>query len=385
MRMFAAFAAANTNLLFQVNYRPYMLLAELTYGCPLHCPYCSNPVEFPGGRQLSTEEWRRVFREGAELGVLHAGLSGGEPLLRADLVELVAAAHKAGLYTNLITSAVGLQPRRAAQLREAGLDSIQISFQSHQAGLADKIAGKAAHAIKLKAAEMVRELGFPLTVNVVLHRSNIDGIEPIILLAESLGAERLELANTQFYGWAFKNRGVLLPTRDQINLALEVVAAQKSRLLGVMDILFVTPDYYSERPKPCMNGWGRQFLTVNPVGDVLPCPTASAIPGMRFENVRQRPLGWIWAESESFNRFRGADWMPVPCRDCSFREIDFGGCRCQAALITGDPNATDPACSLALHRDKLKSFVDSIPQNRGESPFAEKDLRFISFRQNPAS
>jgi len=366
-----------------MNYRPYLLLAELTHSCPLHCPYCSNPIEYPGGRELSTAEWRRVFEEAAQLGVLHLGFSGGEPLRRADLAELVAAARAAGLYTNLITSAVGLQRRRAAQLREAGLDSIQISFQSDQETLADQIAGASAHALKLEAAKVARELGFPLTVNVVLHRGNIVRLEQIISLAEDLEAERLELANAQYYGWAFQNRAALLPTRGQIARAAEIVGARKQQLLGRMEILFVTPDYYSERPKPCMNGWATRFLTVNPVGDVLPCPTASAIQGLRFDNVRTRPLAWIWSQSESFNRFRGTEWMPAPCCECPMREIDFGGCRCQAALLTGDAAATDPACSLSPHRQKLASFVESVQEDPAANrPFAA-GLGRLSFRQNP--
>jgi pyrroloquinoline quinone biosynthesis protein E len=366
-----------------VKYRPYLLLAEVTYQCPLHCPYCSNPVQPSPGGQLSTGEWRRVFQEASGLGVLHVGFSGGEPLQRPDLVELVAAARQAGLYTNLITSAVGLQRRRAEQLRDAGLDSVQISFQSDEASLANEIAGTPAHAAKLEAAQMVRQLGFPLTVNVVLHRANIHRLEAVIRLAESLEAERLELANTQFYGWAFQNRAFLLPTRNQIERAVELVAAGKKRLLGHMDILFVTPDYYSERPKPCMNGWARQFLTVNPVGEVLPCPTASAIKELQFENVRERPLAWIWNDSESFNRFRGTEWMPAPCRDCSFREVDFGGCRCQAALITGHPEATDPACALSPYRGLLEDFVESIPSEETGFLLAGKGVSGLVFRQNP--
>jgi pyrroloquinoline quinone biosynthesis protein E len=368
-----------------MNFRPYMLLAELTYGCPLHCPYCSNPAQYPAGQELSTAEWSRLFAEAAALGVLHAGFSGGEPLRRADLADLVAAARAAGLYTNLITSAVGLQPERARQLREAGLDSIQISFQSDEPALADRIAGTSAHAVKLKAARLVRELGFPLTANVVLHRANIDRLEKIISLVEDLGAERLELANTQYYGWAFQNRATLLPTREQIARAAEIVATQKKRLSGKMSILFVTPDYYSDRPKPCMNGWGRQFLTVNPVGDVLPCPTASSIKDLRFDNVRAHSLDWIWNRSEAFNRFRGTEWMPSPCRDCSFREIDFGGCRCQAALIAEDANATDPACSLSPHREKLTAFVDSIQSADPVPSSLDQHFSRLSFRQNPAA
>jgi pyrroloquinoline quinone biosynthesis protein E len=362
-----------------------MLLAELTYRCPLHCPYCSNPVAYPGGGELSTEEWRRVAGEASRLGVLQAGFSGGEPLLRVDLPELVAAFRAAGIYTNLITSAVGLTRKRAEELLAAGLDNIQISFQSDEEALANGIAGTAAHQTKLNAARMVRELGFPLTVNVVLHRGNINRIAQIISLAENLEAERLELANTQYYGWAFQNRAALLPTRGQIAQATQVVGEQSRRLLGKMKILFVTPDYYSDRPKPCMNGWGTRFLTVNPVGDVLPCPTASSIKDLRFDNVRERPLACIWNDSESFNRFRGTAWMPLPCAECPQREIDFGGCRCQAALITGDPMVTDPACSLSPYRDKLTAFVESI-QSAGEAgPSFDADTSGISFRQNPAA
>ena len=365
-----------------MKFRPYLLLAEVTHRCPLHCPYCSNPVNYPGGCELSTTEWRRVLEEAAQLGVLHVGFSGGEPLQRADLADLISAASNAGLYTNLITSAVGLSQKRTAQLREAGLDSIQISFQSDEESLADRIAGTSAHATKLQAAKMVRDLGFPLTVNVVLHRGNIGRLGQIISLAENLEAERLELANAQYYGWAFQNRAALLPSRIQIAQAAEVVASQKKRLLGRMNILFVTPDYYSDRPKPCMNGWATRFLTVNPVGDVLPCPTASAIKDMRFDNVREHPLDWIWNESESFNR--GTEWMPKPCSECPMREIDFGGCRCQAALITGDSTATDPACSLSPYREKLTRFVESIQNDDpGASALDPNPSRF-SYRQNPA-
>jgi pyrroloquinoline quinone biosynthesis protein E len=360
-----------------------MLLAELTYRCPLHCPYCSNPVAYPGGRELSTAEWCRVAGESSRLGVLQAGFSGGEPLLRADLPELIAAFRAAGLYTNLITSAVGLTRKRAEELRDAGLDNIQISFQSDEEAVANGIAGTAAHQTKLHAARMVREIGFPLTVNVVLHRGNIARVAQIISLAESLEAERLELANAQYYGWAFRNRAALLPTRGQIAQAAQVVGEQRKRLLGKMKILFVTPDYYSDRPKPCMNGWGTRFLTVNPVGDVLPCPTASSIKDLRFDNIRERPLAWIWSDSESFNRFRGTKWMPLPCAECPQREIDFGGCRCQAALITGDPTVTDPACSLSPYREKLTAFVESIQSVGTTGPSFDDDTSGISFRQNP--
>jgi pyrroloquinoline quinone biosynthesis protein E len=367
------------------HFRPHLLLAELTYRCPLHCPYCSNPAAARGGDELSTEDWRRVLREAAGMGVLHVGFSGGEPLQRTDLPELVKAAREAGLYSNLITSAIGLNSQRAGELKQSGLDSVQISFQSDEEPLANRISGTASHAKKLEAARMVRDLGFPLTVNVVLHRGNIGRVGEIISLAESLGAERLELANVQYYGWAFRNRGALLPTRDQITRAMEMTTSARERLTGRMEILFVIPDYYSERPKPCMNGWGRRYLTVNPGGEVLPCPTAGEIKGLRFDNVRTRSLRWIWGQSEAFNRFRGTEWMPMPCRDCSFREIDFGGCRCQAALITGDANVTDPACSLSPHREQLTSFVESVQRDHAADSSFEGEAAGLVFRQNPGS
>lgn len=366
-----------------MSHRPYLLLAELTHRCPLHCPYCSNPPTTAEGKELDTGEWRRVIREAAGLGILHIGFSGGEPLQRPDLVELVAAARAAGLYSNLITSALGLGRARTEALREAGLDTVQISFQSDEDTLANRIAGVPAHQLKLAAARVVRDLGFSLTMNVVLHRANIERLEQLIALAQEVGAERLELANTQFYGWAFRNRAVLLPTRAQIHRATQIVHAAKARLAGQLDILFVAPDYYAERPKPCMNGWGRRYLTVNPVGNVLPCPTAGEIRGLRFDNVRAHPLEWIWIKSEAFNRFRGTEWMPKPCRTCEFREVDFGGCRCQAALMTGDPAATDPACSLSPHREKLTSFVNSVQSTTPASAPGEIDFHSLVFRQNP--
>jgi pyrroloquinoline quinone biosynthesis protein E len=289
---------------------------------------------------------------------MHVLFSGGEPLLRPELPELVKAAREAGMYTNLITSALGLSRDRARELKAAGLDNVQISFQAEDGAVADSIAGVTAHARKLEAARLVRELGFPLTFNVVLHRKNLGRLEAIIALAEELGAERLELANTQFYGWAFKNKEALLPTRLQLEEAERIATAAKARLSGKMEILYVLPDYYGDRPKPCMNGWGRRYVTVNPVGDVLPCPTAGEIKSLRFDNIRQHSLSWIWAKSEAFNRFRGTDWMPDPCRTCDLREVDFGGCRCQAALLTGDAANTDPACSLSPYRHTITRIID---------------------------
>src|SRR5262245_49897569 len=306
--------------------RPYALLAEVTYRCPLHCPYCSNPTDYCRGTatvadpesgrrsarpttghdgELTTEEWKRVLREAAALGVLQIGFSGGEPLARSDLVELVRAAREANLYTNLITSGIGLDDDRVRALRNAGLDSIQLSFQSDESNLADEIAGARAHQRKLDVSAKIREARIPLSLNLVIHRRNIDRLPQMIDLAEALGAERVELANAQFYGWAFRNRVALLPTREQVDRARRIATAAKVRLAERIDIFYVLPDYYETRPKPCLNGWGQRYLTVNPTGDVLPCPTASsAIPDLRFENVRTRDLDWIWRNSESFNRFR---------------------------------------------------------------------------------
>src|SRR6266536_2388816 len=337
--------------------RPYALLAELTYRCPLHCPYCSNPTRARNDHQLTTDEWKRVIREGAALGVLQIGFSGGEPLVRRDLTDLIRAARETNLYTNLITSGIGLDDDRVCTLRDAGLDSIQLSFQSDSSDLADEIAGARAHQRKLDVAAKIRAAGIPLSLNFVIHRRNIDRLPQIIDLTEALGAERVELANVQFYGWAFRNRAALLPTRKQVDRARDIATAAKARLAGKIDIFYVLPDYYDTRPKPCLNGWGQRYLTVNPIGEVLPCQTASsAIPDLRFENVRARSLDWIWRESESFNRFRGTEWMPEPCRSCPQKEIDFGGCRCQAALLTGNAANTDPVCTLSPNR----AYVDAL-------------------------
>jgi pyrroloquinoline quinone biosynthesis protein E len=378
------------------------LLAEVTYRCPLHCPYCSNPVAAPlseapkfngGGREaprrpqgggyssgeLTTDEWKRVICDAAKLGVLQIGFSGGEPLARRDLAELVRAAREAKLYTNLITSGIGLDDDRMRALRDAGLDSVQLSFQSNDADLADEIAGAPAHQRKLDAAAKIRAEGIPLSLNFVIHRRNIDRLPEIIELSETLGAERVELANVQFYGWAFLNRAALLPTQGQVTRAREIATEAKARLAGRIDIFYVLPDYYETRPKPCLNGWGQRYLTVNPIGDVLPCPTASsAIPDLRFENVRERALDWIWRESESFNRFRGTEWMPEPCQSCPQKEIDFGGCRCQAALLTGNAANTDPVCTLSPNRVVVDAVLKEI--NSSSNP-----ARHWTYRTNPAS
>jgi PqqA peptide cyclase len=376
--------------------RPRALLAEITYRCPLHCPYCSNPVALPvaaslcetprrpqGGSynngELTTNQWKRIIREAAALGVLQIGFSGGEPLARRDLEELVRAAREAKLYSNLITSGIGLDENRVGTLRAAGLDSIQLSFQSDQSSLADEIAGVPAHQRKLDVAAKIRDAGIPLSLNFVIHRRNIGRLPQMIELAGTLGAQRVELANVQFYGWAFLNRAALLPTHEQVVRAREIATAAKRRLAGSMEIFYVLPDYYEPRPKPCLNGWGKRYLTVNPMGDVLPCPTASsAIPGLRFENVRERDLDWIWRDSESFNRFRGTEWMPEPCRSCPQKEIDFGGCRCQAALLTGNAANTDPVCEFSPNR----SLVDAAFREMNSS---SDDARDWTYRVNPTT
>jgi pyrroloquinoline quinone biosynthesis protein E len=370
--------------------RPYALLAEITYRCPLHCPYCSNPVgaslreasprshggEYSNG-ELTTEEWKRIIRDAAALGVLQIGFSGGEPLARRDLVSLIHAAREANLYTNLITSGIGLDDDRVRALRDAGLDSIQLSFQSDEPSLADEIAGARAHDSKVKVAAKIRATGIPLSLNFVIHRRNIDRLSQMIDLAEVLGAERVELANVQFYGWAFRNRAALLPTREQVDRARDIAIAAKVRLANKVEIFYVLPDYYETRPKPCLNGWGQRYLTVNPVGDVLPCPTASsAIPDLRFENIRTRDLDSIWRESESFNRFRGTEWMPEPCRSCPQREIDFGGCRCQAALVSGNAANTDPVCEFSSNRGRIDALLDEVNS-------LHHKIAGWTYRQNP--
>ncbi|MBT0773458.1 pyrroloquinoline quinone biosynthesis protein PqqE [Kineosporia sp. J2-2] len=326
---------------------PFGLLAELTYRCPLACAYCSNPLNLADYTdELGTSEWRRVLTEAADLGVLQCHLSGGEPLLRRDLPEIVRHASELGMYTNLVTSALGLSRRAAERLREAGLDHVQVSIQADDPALSDRIAGTPSFRRKVEAMHLVRELGWPLTVNVVLHRQNIDRVGAVLALAEEVGADRVELANTQYYGWAWRNRDALLPGRDQLERAEQVVRAARERLRERMDVLYVVPDYYSRYPKPCMGGWASRQLTITPTGDALPCPAAQSLPLPRA-SVRDAGLEQIWRDAPVMRAFRGTGWMPDPCRECDRREVDFGGCRCQAFQLTGDAARTDPVCHLS--------------------------------------
>ena len=331
---------------------PIGMLAELTYRCPLQCTYCSNPVELTRyTTELTTDAWCDVLEQARRLGVLQVHFSGGEPLLRRDLVELIAVARKLGQYTNLITSGIPLTAERLHRLVDAGLDHLQLSIQDDRPVEADRMAGIRAHDRKLATAAQIKAVGLPLTVNVVLHAGNVGRIEALADLAAGLGADRLELAHTQYYGWGLRNRAALLPSAEQVARANEAVAAVHET--HTMQIVYVEPDHVTGRPKPCMNGWGSRQFVVNPVGTVLPCLAADQLPGLRPVNVDDQPLRDIWFGSAAFNRFRGTDWLPEPCHSCALREVDFGGCRCQAYQLTGDPAVTDPACSLSPHHDRL--------------------------------
>lgn len=338
---------------------PLGLLAEVTHRCPLRCPYCSNPLELTrGAAELDTATWARVFREAAALGVLQVHLSGGEPTARRDIVDLVAAAAQAGLYTNLITAGVALDAPRVAALAAAGLDHVQLSVQDAEAAPAERIGGMAgAHARKLEAARHVVAAGLPLTLNAVVHRQNLDRLPALVDLALSLGAGRLEVAHVQYYGWALANRAALLPTRAQLDAATATVDAARAALTGRLVIDYVVPDYHAHRPKSCMGGWGSRVMAVSPAGRALPCHAAESLPGFDFPDVRAQSLRDIWEKAEAFARYRGTAWMAEPCRSCDRREIDWGGCRCQAFALTGDAAATDPACALSPHHALLDVAV----------------------------
>jgi pyrroloquinoline quinone biosynthesis protein E len=358
---------------------PLALIAEITHRCPLHCVYCSNPLQLSDwSRELPSADWVRVFCEAADLGVLHLHLTGGEPLARPDLAELVSAAHAAGLYTNLITSGIGLSERRLAQLVDEGLDHIQLSFQNSRAEAADWIAGAKAHAHKIELARFIRKQRVAFTVNLVVHRQNLDHLEESIAFIEGLSPDRIEIAHVQYYGWALRNRAALMPTRAQVDNAVKIVALAQERLAGRVRIDSVLPDYYALYPKPCMGGWGRRLLLIDPEGRALPCHAAGVIPNLTFDNVREHELRWLWEESPAFQRYRGEDWMPEPCRSCDRRSEDFGGCRCQALLLTGEASATDPACSKSPLHHVVQEAVFEGDSNPAQPA---KPSGFISLRQ----
>ncbi len=348
---------------------PYALTAELTHRCPLSCPYCSNPIELRGREnELSTEDWLNVLEQAERLGVAQVHFTGGEPLLRPDLERLVGRARELGLYANLITSGVGLTEERVRLLSEVGIDSIQLSVQASSAELADAISGVRSHELKRQAAERIRAAGLPLQMNVVLHRSNLHLVEEIVELCADWGAQRLELANTQYYGWALRNVRQLLPRREQLREAEAAFARASERFGDRIELLWILPDYYEDFPKPCMGGWGKLSLTVAPDGRVLPCTAASEIRSMTFDNAKERELAWIWNHSSSFNAFRGYDWMAEPCRSCERRELDYGGCRCQAYLLAGDAGAADPVCVRSPHRRAIEDTVGALENADGGPP-----------------
>lgn len=327
--------------------KPLWLSLELTYRCPLKCSWCNNPLDFEnyGSQELSTDEWKKVLDDSRQLGALQLGFTGGEPLLRDDLEELVAHAEKIGLYSNLITSGIGLTEERLLALKAAGLKHIQLSVQASTAELTDALVGARAHALKMEAARLIKKHGFPMVLNVPVFKQNIHEIDAMIAWAAELNIEYIEFANIQYYNWALMNRDELMPTLEQVRAAEVTVNRWREKLGNTMTIYFVIPDYYEGRPKACMNGWGAIHLTVAPDGVAMPCQEARVIPGLEFESVRDKSLSWIWHESPLFRKYRGLDWLPEPCSSCSEKEKDFGGCRCQAFLLTGDPSNTDPACS----------------------------------------
>ena len=338
---------------------PLWLLLELTYRCPLHCVFCYNPTDFAStGQELGTDDWIRVLREARALGSVQLGLSGGEPLAREDLEPIVAEAHSLGFYTNLITSGIGMTEARIRALKQAGLDHIQLSFQDSSREMNDFLSSTRTFELKSKVAALIKKYEYPMVLNVVLHRLNIDHVGEILDMAERIGAEYVELANTQYYGWAWLNRDRLLPSREQLQRAEDTTRRFREKPGQRMKIFFVVPDYFETRPKPCMNGLGSVFLTVTPDGTALPCHAARMLPGLEFPNVREASVRTIWYDSAGFNRFRGDGWMKEPCRSCPEKSKDFGGCRCQAYLLTGDPDNADPVCDLSPHHHLVTDAVE---------------------------
>jgi PqqA peptide cyclase len=363
---------------------PFWLLLELTYRCPLHCAFCYNPVDFAkAGGELCTEDWLRVLNEARALGAVQLGLSGGEPLVRDDLEPIVAEAHRLGFYINLITSGVGLTESRIAALKKAGLDHIQLSFQDSSQQMNDFLSSTRTFELKSKVAAIIKNYEYPMVLNVVLHRLNIDHVEAILQMADRLQADYVELANTQYYGWAFYNREQLLPSREQVARAEAVTNRFRERAGRPMQVLFVVPDYFERRPKPCMNGLGSIFLAVSPDGTALPCHAARMLPGLDFPNVKQLGIREIWLESTAFNRFRGDAWMKEPCRSCPEKGRDFGGCRCQAYLLTGDADNADPVCDKSpFHYVVTGAVAQADSAQPGDTNRHEKPLVFRSARNS---
>ena len=363
--------------------QPLWLLAELTYACPLQCPYCSNPVEMAKVKdELSTEDWIKVLREGRKMGATQLGFSGGEPLTRPDLEELIAEARQLGFYTNLITSGVGMDEKRIKAFKEAGLDHIQVSFQASSEELNNFIAGTNAFEHKKEMARLVKKYGYPMVLCFVLHRKNEDQIRDILDLSIALEADYVELATTQYYGWAYHNREQLLPTKAQLAHAEQVAKEYQEKMKGKMKIYYVIPDYFETRPKRCMDGWGKVFLTITPDGTALPCHAARQLPGLEFPNVKDHSVDWIWNESPDFNKFRGLDWMKEPCRSCPEKEKDLGGCRCQAYMLTGDAANADPVCDKSPHHHKITELVEKVEQLAGKPEFEEKPLIFRNMKNS---
>lgn len=346
---------------------PLSLVAEVTHRCPLHCVYCSNPLQMQSTeRELRIEEWGRVFQQASALGTLHLHLTGGEPLARHDIADLVKAGSEANLYVNMITSGLGLTADLLHELQDAGLEHIQLSLQDAEEQKANEFAGARAHAHKLKVADLIRKLEIAFTVNVVVHRENLDRLESILALAEALEPQRIEVAHVQYYGWALTNRNRLMPTPAQVEKSVRLITEAQSRLSGRIQLQAVLPDYYARYPKTCVGGWGRQMMLIDPIGQALPCHAAGIIPGLEFDSVRTHNLQWLWEHSPAFNRFRGNDWMAQPCSDCDRREIDFGGCRCQAFQLTGNAANTDPACSLSDQHGNLVAITQASSSNTSQ-------------------
>jgi pyrroloquinoline quinone biosynthesis protein E len=360
---------------------PLALVAELTHRCPLHCVYCSNPIELASrSSELSTADWSRIFREASELGVLQADFTGGEPLARTDIVELVRSARAAGLYVSLISSGLPMDEAKLAALVEAGLDHFQLSFQGAREETASEISGTKTHAQKLRVLEWLKKHRIGVTLNFVIHRQNIDELEEMLAMVDEHAPGCVEFASVQYYGYGLGNRAKLLPTRAQLDHCVATLKAAEERLKGKTRVVFVVPDYYARYPKPCVGGWGRKLMLISPDGEALPCHAAGVIPGMQFENVKEKSLREIWEDSAAFRAFRGEEWMQEPCNSCDRRTLDFGGCRCQAFLLAGDAAATDPVCSLAPTR----SIVDAVLETAGAEELldATKEAKWI-YRQNP--